>query len=228
MPETQSCPSYDGDENPGGRAVPPGVQAVVDAQIDVIARTLSEALNLNTSLAEEEGPWLHRLLRETVPLTHELEKLVALLVECAQNAGWSERQVAYSMGRPTDDLKHWKTQDAKAAVAAATGQELGDGWTMDSCEAYLRAQAAVEDREGVRSRAYRLMCLLLLHDTPSYAADSLTWVDERTRRCIKNGWFLQARRAAGGTSVAPASEPTSQPKLPAQERETDASQPQSA
>ncbi|MFJ1804050.1 hypothetical protein [Streptomyces sp. NPDC088180] len=196
--------------------------------MDVIARALSEALNLNTSLAEEEGPWLHRLLREAVPLTHELEKLVALLVACALNSGWSERKVAHSMGRSTDDLKHWKTEEARAAVAAATGQELDDGWNMASGEAYLRAQAVVEDGKVERSRAYQLMCLLLLHDTPSYAADSLTWVDERTRRCIKNGWFLQARRAGAGTSAPPASESLPQSKLPAQGKEVDASKPQSA
>lgn len=131
------------------------------------------------------------------------------------------------MGRSTGEVKRWQSQDAKAAAAVATGEELGDDWNMDSAEAYLRASAAVEDKEGVRGRAYRLMCLLLLHDTPSYAADHLTWVDDKTRRCIKNGWFLQARRAASSTNAA-ASESTTQPKLPAQGKETDAPKIQSA
>ncbi|MFD4130538.1 hypothetical protein ACFXKK_34595 [Streptomyces globisporus] len=228
MSEKQSCPSYDGDENPSGRAVPSGVQAVVDAQIDTIALALSETLNLNTSLAQEEGPWLHRLLRETVPLTHEIEKLVALLVACALNSGWSERQVAYSMGRTTDDIRHWKTQDAEAAAAAAMGQELSDAWNTASAESYLGAAASAEEWESVRQRAYRLTCLLLLHDTPSYAADGLTWVDDKTRRCIKNGWFLQARRAAGGTTAAPAPKSAEQSKLPAQKKETDSLRTESA
>ncbi|NED07601.1 hypothetical protein G3I55_38895 [Streptomyces sp. SID6648] len=188
----------------------------------MIALALSETLNLNTSLAEEEGPWLYRLLRETVPLAHEIEKLVALLVACALNAGWSERQVAYSMGRTTDEIKHWKTQDATAAAAAATGQELSDAWNTASAEAYMGAEAAVEHREALRRRAYRLTCLLLLHDTPSYAADSLTWVDDKTRRCIKNGWFLQARRAASSTTKPPA-----EPQIPVQMKETDAPSTQS-
>jgi hypothetical protein len=204
------------------------MQAVVDAQIDTIAHALSEALNLNTSLAEHRDPWLHRLLRETVPLAHEIERLVALLVACALNAGWSERQVARSMGRTVDDLAHWRTPDAEAAVAAATGQELGDGWNMASAEAYLTAQSSVEDKEDARSRAYRLMCLLLLHDTPSYAADSLTWVDDKTRRCIKNGWFLQARRAAGSANAVPAPESTVQSKVPPQGREASTPQTESA
>ncbi|MFD4034750.1 hypothetical protein ACFWVP_30645 [Streptomyces sp. NPDC058637] len=217
MPEKQSCLSYDGNENPSGLAVPPGLQAVVDAQIEAIAAALSQTLNLNTSLNEEVDPWLHRLLREAAPLVHEVEKLGALLVAGALAAGWSEEQVAYSMDRPKGDVKHWQSQDAKAAMTAAAGEELGDDWNMASVEAYLRASAAVENKKSLRSRAYRLMCLLLLHDTPSYAADRLTWVDDKTRRCIKNGWFLQARRAASSTN-ATASESTTPPKLPAQEK----------
>ncbi|MFI5945889.1 hypothetical protein ACIBCB_37340 [Streptomyces uncialis] len=227
MPEKQSCLSYDGDENPSGLAVPPGLQAVVDAQIEAIAAALSQTLNLNTSLNEEVDPWLHRLLREAAPLVHEVEKLGALLVAGALAAGWSEEQVAYSMDRPKGDVKRWQSQDAKAAMTAATGEELGDDWNMASVEAYLRASAAVENKEGLRSRAYRLMCLLLLHDTPSYEADRLTWVDDKTRRCIKNGWFLQARRAASSTN-ATASESTTPPKLPAQEKGPEAPKIQSA
>lgn len=204
------------------------MQAVVDTQIDVIAHAFSEVLNLNTSLAEQRDPWLHRLLRETVPLAHEVEKLVALLVACAQNAGWSERQVARSMGRATDDVARWRTQDADAVVAAATEQELGDDWNMASAEAYLSAQCSVEDKEEARSRAYRLMCLLLLHDTPSYEADSLTWVDDKTRRCVKNGWFLQARRATSSANAMPAPEPTVQSKVPPQGCEASTPQTKSA
>ncbi|MFJ9825264.1 hypothetical protein ACIRSU_12970 [Streptomyces sp. NPDC101160] len=36
---------------------------MVDTQIDAIALALSETLNLNTSLAEQMEPWLHRLLQ---------------------------------------------------------------------------------------------------------------------------------------------------------------------
>ncbi|MFJ3099114.1 hypothetical protein [Streptomyces hydrogenans] len=201
---------------------------MIDTQIDAIALALSEILNLNTSLADQMDPWLHRLLREAIPLAHEIEKLVALLVACALNTGWSERQVGHSMGRAADDLVHWKTTEAEAALAAATGKELDDNWTMASAEAYLTAQGAATDSETARSRAYRLMCLLLLHDTPSYEADRLTWVDDRTRRCIKNGWFLQARRAAGTVDAVPAPEPTVQSKVPSQGNEADTPQTQSA
>ncbi|WP_158708737.1 hypothetical protein [Streptomyces bikiniensis] len=194
----------------------------------MIALALSETLNLNTSLAEEMDPWLHRLLRETVPLVHEVEKLVALLVACATRVGWTEHQVAYSMGRTSSNITRWKTQDAEAAAAAATEQELSDGWNVASAEAYMGAESSVEERDAVRRRAYRLMCLLLLHDTPSYAADSLTWVDDKTRRCIKNGWFLQARRAAGGTNAGSTPESTAQPKLPSQGKEAGAPKTESA
>lgn len=204
---SQYSPSYNGDENPSNVAVPPGIHAVVDMQFDLIARNFSEALNLSSALAEQRDAWLYRLLRDSVPLVHEVEKLVAVLAACALKSGWTENQVATAMGRPVSELPHWRTADAQAIAAAAAGDEPSNDWNVATGEAYLGAQSVVEEGDDARRRAYRLMCLLLLHDTPSYAADGLTWVDEKTRRCIKNGWFLQARRAATKADSAAKSPP---------------------
>ncbi|GGW24290.1 hypothetical protein [Streptomyces alanosinicus] len=174
----------------------------MDAQFDSIHRVFAEALSLNTAVAEQHDAWLHRLLRETVPLIHEVEKLVALLVACALKSGWSNDRVVCSMGRPAGDLSHWRTADAQVAADAAVGDEPSDNWNMATGEAYLGAQWAVENHEYLRQRAYQLMRLLLLHETSSYAADGLTWIDEKSRRCIQNGWFLQAKRAASRRASA--------------------------
>ncbi|MFE1519483.1 hypothetical protein ACFW9I_22115 [[Kitasatospora] papulosa] len=71
--------TYDGNENPSNVSVSSGLQAVVDAQFERVALSLSEGLNLNTALTEHQDAWLCRLLRESVPLVHEVEKLVSVL-----------------------------------------------------------------------------------------------------------------------------------------------------
>ncbi|MEU3290256.1 hypothetical protein [Streptomyces longwoodensis] len=124
MAAAQSSPSYSGNENPNGMAVPRAMQAVVDAQLDAIAHAFSDVLSLNASVAEHQDAWLHRLLRQALPFAHEVEKFAAILVACALSAGWPERRIASSMGRSLSDLPHWKTPDAQAAAAAVTEQEL--------------------------------------------------------------------------------------------------------
>lgn len=168
-------------------------KALILDEINGAAARLFDVLEATQRHQERPTTFVRTLLQHLDQLHYQVENLRSLAATAALADGFTNASVRDWLGvSAADTPRYTGSAWSRAQVAAAQGKPCPAD-DLESQEAYTAAQHCLEHRDPSRAVA-NLAQLLALAYVWDYDVEAKTWLDERTAKCIKHGWYPQPKR----------------------------------
>lgn len=147
------------------------------------------------------------LLSHLDSLKYQINGMKSLLVTYALAEDAPTERIADWFEATLSEVKHLRGSEwITAQVAAARGEEFGEG-NYDAAEVYRSAQAIIRAGKLYGSNVEEIATVLALKLISEGSLQKHDWLDERAKKYIRQGWFIQSRRVPG-TRSSDAEKPT--------------------
>ncbi|WP_406241209.1 hypothetical protein [Streptomyces anulatus] len=183
-------------------------QGLVASEIAGLAASVYRAATSRARLEDRPLRQTARLLGQLRSIRIGVDNLRAILVTNALAAGTDRDDLARWLGGSRDELEGCSTDWVRGQLAGAYGTALSAEASIDFQEAYRDGQLSAEQSEHYRALSDEVMEMLALVYMWKCDAQEATWLPERIRRAIEQGWFVQPKRAASSKDAdAPSDKP---------------------
>jgi hypothetical protein len=130
-----------------------------------------------------------------------VENLRTILVTSALGAGIDRDDVARWHGGTIRELDRYTSDWVRGQVAGASAAEPAEQ-TVDYTMGYRDGQLSAEQAEHYILLSDEVMEMLALTYLWKHEAREATWLPEKIRRAIEQGWFIQPKRSTSGIKEA--------------------------